>query len=209
MSAAESAAELLRIAGGEIIDLLESADPTELEEPSVCPGWRVKDVAAHVAGVLGRAAADRIEGFAPEDNVPDVEERADWSGRALVDELTEVVPAAAAAVESASGSLDGLGLGVWVHSGDIRGGLGIDDPYDGPGRDLALELLAVRSRALPFRLTVELTDRGLDLGNPDSERTAVLTAGVDGLVRLVAGRSPEAVAFDLRGATPAELLLFG
>ncbi len=204
-----SAAELLRIAGEEIIGLVESADPTELEEPSVCPGWRVKDVVAHVSGVLGRAAGDRIEGFTPAHNVPDVEERADWSGPALVDELGEVVPAACRAVEAAGGSLDGLGLGVWVHSGDIRDGLGIDDPYDGPGSDLALELLISRSRSMPVTLGVSLPDRELTLGNPQAGRTATLIAGVDSLVRLVAGRSPESVPYELTGADPEELLLFG
>jgi uncharacterized protein (TIGR03083 family) len=48
------------------IDLLRRLDPGEWAQPTICPGWSVKDIAAHVLGDhAGRLSRDR-DGYRPQ-----------------------------------------------------------------------------------------------------------------------------------------------
>ena len=44
----------------ELADLLESLTPEQWQHPSLCPGWRVCDVAAHVVSYEERSRADVV-----------------------------------------------------------------------------------------------------------------------------------------------------
>ncbi len=112
-----------------------------------------------------------------------------------------------------------------MHAGDVRDVWGEPEAYGGPGLPDALALLAriTRDRGrLP--LHADLDDGGtshafkavgedepLLLGETSGERNPARFIGdAATLVRLYAGRSvPEGTAYELVGAEPAELNMFG
>ncbi len=63
----------------EFADLVSSVTPRQLAtEVPLCPGWSVKDVAAHVCGVAADFLADRLEGVGSDDwTARQVQERAE------------------------------------------------------------------------------------------------------------------------------------
>jgi uncharacterized protein (TIGR03083 family) len=122
--------------------LIRSLDAEAWERPTRCEGWRVADVAAHVAGQLADINAGHFDGLGtPEVTQREVDERRGRSPRELADELHEVVAAGQATLAAiddeawkgpAPGDLDiPLGEGVealwydaWLHADDIRAALG-------------------------------------------------------------------------------------
>jgi uncharacterized protein (TIGR03083 family) len=46
-----------------LADVLEILSPTEWEQPSLCPGWTVKDVAAHVVSSAGATFGEVVSGM--------------------------------------------------------------------------------------------------------------------------------------------------
>ncbi len=132
------AAEILPIAVEEIGRVLSGASEADRLRSTACDPWTVRDVLAHCSGSMLRAVEDRTHRFTPEDNEIDVEERRSWPFDQVRDELQMTAQPTAARIDAAGGPLDGLGLGVWVHSGDIREAVGIADPYAAPGFELGL-----------------------------------------------------------------------
>jgi hypothetical protein len=84
---------------------------------------------------LTRTASGDLHGFTPADNQADVDVRAAWPITAVVDELFAGYEAAASAIDRAADRLDGVGLGEWIHGGDVREPLGASDPYTSAGAD--------------------------------------------------------------------------
>lgn len=201
------AAQILLIAVEEIGRVLSEAPATDQNLTTACDPWTVRDVLAHCSGSMLRATEDRVHRFTPEDNELDVQERQSWDFDRVRAELQTTSQPTADRIDDAGGPLDGLGLGVWVHCGDVRDALGVDDPYSGPGIDLGLELLAERSRRLDFRPTVTVEDQVLEVGS-GSDRGSLVT-DAETFVRLTGGRSPDPGRFRLLDLEPAELVLFG
>ena len=122
--------------------LVRSLDADQLEAPTRCEGWTVRDVAAHVAGTLADITAGRFEGLGtPEVTQREVDERAGRSAAQLADELDEVAVGAqqllsafdddAWDAEAPSGVARTVGWGVeslwydaFVHGDDIRAAIG-------------------------------------------------------------------------------------
>lgn len=204
------AAELLLIERDALLPLLDGATEEELGRPTVCDGWSVRDVLAHCAAALTALATGDIHGFTPDDNERDVAERRAWPVTSVLEELRRGYATAATVIDAAGGLADGIGLGEWVHGGDVREPLGHTDAYATAGAQIALDLIVERSRqrdAHPVVATVGA--RELDLGRPgDDRRPATLTTDTATFVRLVAVRRPDPVRYRLAGATPGELRLF-
>lgn len=201
------AAEIHLIAVEEIGRVLSESSGRDRDRITACDPWTVRDVLAHCSGSMLRAVEDRGHRFTPEDNEIDVEERRSWPFDRVRDELQTTAQPTAARIDAAGGPLDGLGLGVWVHSGDIREALGIADAYAAPGLELGLRLLEDRSRRKDFSLDVQLGGDSLTFGS--GPRTGSLTADVETFVRLTGGRSPDPDRYQLVGAGPGDLVLFG
>ena len=201
------AAAILLIAVEEIARVLSEGPEANRDLSTACDPWTVGDVLAHCSGSLLRLVEDRGHRFTPEDNEIDVEERRSWPYQQVLEELLATASPAAERVEAAGGPIDGLGLGVWVHCGDIRQAVGIPDPYTAPGTDLGLGLLEARSRRKEFALSVQLPDQSLLFGS--GEPAGSLATDSETFVRLAGGRSPEAGRYELVGAEPADLVLFG
>ena len=122
--------------------LVRSLDDGQLDQPTRCEGWTVRDVAAHVTGTLSDIVGGRFDGLGtPEVTQRQVDERAGQSARALADELDEVNAGAqqllaafdddAWEAEAPAGVARTVGWGVeslwydaFVHGDDIRAALG-------------------------------------------------------------------------------------
>ncbi len=200
------AAEILLVAVEEIGRVLSEGSPADRDLATACDPWTVRDVLAHCSGSMLRVVEERVHGYTPEENEIDVAERRPWAFDRVRDELRATAEPTAARIDAAAGPLDGLGIGVWVHAGDIRDAVGVDDAYAGPGIELALPILEERSRRLGFG--VAATVGGVDLTLGTGDPLVTLACDADTFVRLVAGRSPNPSHYVLTGAESPDLVLF-
>ena len=202
-----AAARLLLIEGDAIRPILDGAAPSELGLPTVCDGWSVRDVVAHCSAALAMTASGDLHGFSPAENQADVDERKPWDISDLLAELYDGSAKAAVAIDAADGRFDGVGLGEWIHGGDIREPLGADDPYESPGVDLAVELLIERSR-IRGGAGVEVTIGGDTMGFGNGEVRGAVETDRATFVRLCGGRRPDPARYRLDGVEAAALVLF-
>lgn len=201
------AARLLLAEAEALPEVLGRTPTGALDRPTLLPGWRVRDVIAHCGAALGHLVAGDELMFTPEANQVDVDARATLPVAQVVDELMAAYPAAAVVIDEAGGLVDGLGLGEWVHGGDIRDALGEDDAYASAGIELAVPLLLERSRARAApAVRVELDGGELAFGVGDP--VATLRTDVSTFVRLCAHRAPDPARYRLDGIDPAALVLF-
>ena len=215
------AAQLLLIEADAIRPLLESLDPSQFDEPTVCTGWSVRDVIAHCASALSMTAAEDMHAFSPAENEADVESRRGQPLSVVLDELFAGYSSAAAQIDLAGGRLDGIGLGEWIHGGDVREAVGAAKPYTSEGVDIALNLLFERSanahlsksitmnRSVPGTPGVDTVVDGQsrrfgDLGDP----VGTLTTDLETFVRLCGGRRPDPDRYQLSGVPKSDLALF-
>ena len=123
-------------------ELLRSLKPSDLDAPTRCTGWAVRDVAGHMVGQVTDVVNGRLEGLGtPEVTEREANERAGRSAEELADELAEGRAGCAALAEQfddaawnapVASDFDGtLGDGVlalwfdgYLHADDIRAALG-------------------------------------------------------------------------------------
>jgi hypothetical protein len=130
--------------------LLRNADPAALDAIApATPAWRVRDIAAHIAGVCDDVANGNLDGVTSDDwTDAHVTKRRDWPiDRVLADwdehatkverSINDVGPAAGQMLADAA-----------THEQDIRGALGVPGGRDSDaaviGVDWALETLGMR-----------------------------------------------------------------
>ncbi len=131
-------------------ELLESLEPADLDAPTRCEGWTVRDVAGHMVGQVTDVVNGRLEGLGtPEVTEREAKERAGRSAAELAEELAEGRAGVAARAEQlddaawntpVASDFDGtLGDGVlalwfdgYLHADDIRAALGTP-PLQGNG----------------------------------------------------------------------------
>ena len=105
----------------ELLALCRGLGPAEWETPSLCEGWRVRDVVAHVVGGdrdLGNIWATR--GDIDAANQRSVERRREVPVQQLLAELAEIVPTRGLARLFAGLFL----VDNWIHQEDVRRPLG-------------------------------------------------------------------------------------
>lgn len=202
------AAEILVVEAGALRPILAEAPSSGFDLPTVCADWSVRDVLAHCGAALTATASGELHGFTPADNQRDVDERRSWPLRDVLDELFRGYQAAAVAIDAAGGRLDGIGLGEWMHGGDVREALGRSDAYVSEGIELALGLLCERSasRGRP-RIDVHVSDRVLPFGTRDGAAGRVET-DVATFVRLCGNRRPDLQRARFVGCGPDDFVLF-
>ena len=202
------AAEILLAEAAVLPDILAAAPAESFDLPTVCTDWSVRDVLAHCSAALTRTALGNLHGFTPEDNQRDVDARRTWPLADVLAELFKGYEHAAAAIDAAGGSLDGVGLGEWMHGGDVREALGRNDAYISAGVELAVPLLLERSRATRYP-SVSVTLEGTEARfGPDGVPVGDLTTDVETFVRLCGGRRPAAARYQLSGVEIDALVLF-
>jgi len=189
--------------------VLDEADPRSFDLPTVCTGWSVRDVLAHCGAALTRTASGNLHRFTPEDNQRDVDARKSWPVEDVIEELYEGYEAAAAAIDAAAdGRLDGIGIGEWMHGGDVREALGAADAYASPGASLAVDVLIERSRRLERPAVAVTVDGEAQSFGVDGEPVGRLTTDIETFIRLCGGRRPDETRYDLAGVADTDLLLF-
>lgn len=192
MSGADTKPDVMRLATDErldLADLLDTLTPEQWEAPSLCRGWSVRDVVAHVVSYdeLGMTdlLARRLKGIGH--GGPNEVGRAEYAARAPAD-LTAFLRAHArpqgltAWFGGAIGLTDGL-----IHHQDIRRAL--DAPRTVPAERLLVALgFALRSPKLPSRKDT----RGLRMVATDLDWShgsgPEVTAPAEALLMVVAGR---------------------
>ncbi|MFI5676566.1 maleylpyruvate isomerase family mycothiol-dependent enzyme [Streptomyces cellulosae] len=199
-----------------LVPLLRARPDQDFALPvAACPGWSVRDVLAHCSAVLTRVVESRFEKgvFSPESNERDIAERAEWPNARILDELERGMTGAGPVIAEAGGALDMVGLGEWVHAGDVREALGEPGAYGGAGLPDALTLLVrrtVQEGHVPLQADLDDMDEPLRLGGVSGERTPARFIGdAATLVRLYAGRPVGGASYELAGAEEGELNLFG
>ncbi|MBW9204341.1 maleylpyruvate isomerase family mycothiol-dependent enzyme [Mumia sp. zg.B17] len=204
--------------------LLDAVVDDAWELPTGCPGWRVRDVVAHLAALeselagtgRGGPAQGRVDGgeFTSAYTEAGVRERDDATPREVVDELREAVevrkkalaslpddPSAAAGVTpggigwSNETLLRNRMVDMFVHEQDLRGAVGAPGGYDGRAGALVVGSFLT---ALPYVLAKRLK------AEPGTELDVELTGGVrrsvwvevgdGGRGRLHDGTSPQPTA---------------
>jgi uncharacterized protein (TIGR03083 family) len=200
------AARLLLVEREALKPVLESAPAPAFELDTVCTGWSVRDVLAHCASAMHRTASGTVTGFTPEANQVDVDVRRAWELDEVLAELWAGYEPAARTIDEGGGRLDGLGLGEWIHGGDVREALGAADPYASAGIDLALGLLIERSAMRSPAVTAEVDGDTFVFGS--GEPVGRLRTDVETFVRLCGGRRPDPGRYELTGLTAAEVVLF-
>ncbi|MET8825855.1 maleylpyruvate isomerase family mycothiol-dependent enzyme [Streptomyces sp. NPDC004610] len=206
---------LLAVERDALVPLLRGRADSDFEIlTEACPEWTVRDVLAHCASVLSRVVESRYEKgvFSPSANQRDIEALSQLSPQGIVDELERGMSEAGPIIAKAGGILDGIGLGEWVHAGDVREALGEPGAYGGAGLPDALTLLAQISREKgKVALHADLDDRDepVLLGEPDGQRPPARFLGdAPTLVRLYSGRSVRGAEFELVGVTAGELNIY-
>jgi uncharacterized protein (TIGR03083 family) len=187
--------------------VLTRAAPEAFDLPTVCTGWSVRDVLAHCGAALGSLVSGTTGSFTPEENQRDVDARASWPMDQVIDELVSNYTAAAGIIDTAGGPADGLGLGEWIHGGDVREPLGEPDAYASAGIELAIPLISERSvrRSAPA-IGVVVDGRPVAFGAGTAAGQLVTDAAT--FVRLVTGRRPDPDRYELRGVSIDDLVLF-
>ena len=203
------AARLLLIEAAALPLVLDDAPEEALDGPTICTGWSVRDVLAHCGAALTMTASGDRHGFTPEENETDVEQRRTWPLGDVLDELFDGYQAAAAAIDRAGGALDGIGLGEWVHGGDVRGALGAPDAYSSAGSDLAVILLLARSAQLAKPSLETSIDGETGHFGVDEPPQGTLVTDTATFVRLTGGRAPDPDRFTLNPEMSSfDLVLF-
>jgi uncharacterized protein (TIGR03083 family) len=163
---------------------LRSIPEAAWDKESLCDGWTIKDLMAHVVGIASDVANRRLDGVgSPEQNERQVSERKDatpsdlldeWSreGKLLEDGILELDEAFWTAPYT-----EGFNVGqalqrmvedIWVHAQDVRIPLG-DEATKSAG---TISTLEVGSRELGIRLPAYAPDVGtltIDVGDYSSE----------------------------------------
>jgi uncharacterized protein (TIGR03083 family) len=125
-----------------IVELMRSLSDEELATPvPACPGWRTRDVLAHVVGIATDTLSGRIEGAGSDEYTSrQISERKDNSVEEMVTEWEEHAPAFEEMIDSIHPAISGGIVGDLVtHEQDARGALNAVGGRDGGAFDLALE----------------------------------------------------------------------
>lgn len=138
--------------------LLAPLEREQWERPvAACPGWRVRDVLAHLVGIIEDAAAGRISGPpTTEQTTAEVDRHRDDDPRVLLQTWTESAPLLEAVV-SEQQTWPAF-IDVLCHEHDVRTALGQPGERDHTDVDLAASLLTTSVDA-PVSIAFDLGDR--------------------------------------------------
>ena len=194
--------------------LLGSIDDAAWGTPvQACPGWRVRDVVAHLVGVIEDASAGRLSGPpGPEQTAEQLDRHRSDLPADLLAQWAATAPAFEEAISA--GARWPAFLDVVSHEHDIRGALGYQEP-NSADVDLAGALLAEWTQA-PIDIDIAPSDPVLSSGpaaGPENPRIRLRTTAFE-VLRFRMGRRTrkQVLALDWSadpGPTLDELFVFG
>jgi len=128
---------------GRISDLLGDAEPHTAERTvPACPQWTVRDVVAHLAGVVDDALHGNLAGAATDAwTDAQVAKRADRSLRQILEEWNETGPRLEAVLAEAGGAPAQMIFDVSTHEHDLRHELGAPGGRDADSTRIALDFI--------------------------------------------------------------------
>jgi uncharacterized protein (TIGR03083 family) len=140
------------------IDLVEPLGPDGWKRPVPCtPGWTVRDVLSHQAGVCDDVINVRIEGAGTDPwTAAQVERWRDADTRALIEQWRQQAPQMADILQQFSQARPVFD--VVTHEHDIRHALGL--PGNRASEPLSMMSRAFSSGTLPTPVTIEFDDGG-------------------------------------------------
>ncbi len=181
-------AEMVRTGRTGMIELGRSlsADEAAMRVPG-CPGWTIKDVYAHQAGVVADAIAGRLEGVATDPwTARQVDERAERSLAEVLDEWEAGAPTFEEFM--ANGGPPQVIIDQWTHEQDVRAALGRPGNRDDARAKYCVsalaEMIASNWKRDPFLIEGESGTWTFGEGAP----VATLHASDYDLARLFVGR---------------------
>jgi uncharacterized protein (TIGR03083 family) len=196
-----------------LIDLGQSMRDADFDRPTDCPGWTVKDVYSHVAGVeaflsgqpapeVTVPAYDHLTRPAQQVTEPMVEVRRGTPGPDIVEELGHLYQERLAILYGANLDLDSefrgvfgvaplrdsLGtrvLDIWTHEQDVREALGRPGNLDSPAAAVAMERFAMGVPMVVAKRAGVAPGESVifDITGPVVGRIGVRVEEVDGKVR--------------------------
>ncbi|MGN0064407.1 MAG: maleylpyruvate isomerase family mycothiol-dependent enzyme [Nocardioides sp.] len=179
----------------DLAGLLDTLTPEQWATDSLCPGWTVRDVGAHLT--MAQARLREVLG-------PMVRARFDYNTMILTSarELPVDTSAIPDALRAMLGSrrrapfvseVEPL-IDVLVHTQDIRVPLGLPTTMDPAAAVVAAERIVVLNRLRPFRLRPPVTDVRLVADDVDwsTGQGPTVSGPVGALVMLLAGRDSAA-----------------
>jgi uncharacterized protein (TIGR03083 family) len=197
-----------------VSDLVREADAVQLERRvPAAPGWRVRDVVAHLSGIAADINTGNLDGVATDPwTAQQVDARRDWS----IEQLLEEWDTEAAKVEAVMATLPEVAVGQMTldaatHEQDIRGGLERPGARDcdaiAIGFDWAMPMVADMADRADTTLRVETETTSATAGS--GTRQVGVRADRYELVRTMTGRrSAEQIrAFDWDGEPMPDLLV--
>jgi len=124
---------------GRLLDLVEALPPGEAERavPGT-PGWTVRDVVAHLAGVAADVTAGRIDGAGtPPWTARQIAERAGVPIAEIAREWRRLGPS----VDPVVAAAPRIAFDALVHEQDVRCALGLTGPGDHDAADAAVQIV--------------------------------------------------------------------
>jgi uncharacterized protein (TIGR03083 family) len=117
-----------------LVALAADVDDDSAARPvPTCPGWTVRDVYAHLAGLCADVLAGRMEGVATDPwTARQVTERADRSLPEIVEEWSTTAPVFEDGLRAAENVDARVVIDQWTHEQDIRGALRRPGAKDAP-----------------------------------------------------------------------------
>ena len=188
-----------------VVSLVVELDEQQIVAPvPACPGWRVRDVVAHLTAVGEDVLEGRLTG--PPSDEQTAAQVARFADRPLSEVLSrwrELTPQFGEAIDAFA--VWPAVLDVATHEHDIRGAVGAPGARDVDVVRLGADRLLTWMRP-PVPLRVEVEDEAYDLG-PEGEATIVLRTGRFEALRWRMGRRSRAqlAALDWSG-DPAPVL---
>lgn len=209
----EDQAAAYRALRARVRELCEAASPADLERAcALTPGWRARDVLAHLVGVPNDVLAGRMDGVATD---PWTQAQVDARREVAIDEMLDGWDADGDAIEAIMGAFPPQALGQMIfdattHEHDLRHALGACGAHDTDAVRNSFEW-AVRvggaARTVPLRLRTEHGDDVLGAGDP----VATVAVSPFEFVRAATGRRSAAqiARYDWDGTPqqPESLLL--
>lgn len=169
-----------------LIELLTELSDADWERPvPACPGWRVRDVAAHLAAVVEDALAGRLSG--PPDDAQTAEQVARFADRepaAFLAAWSQAAPDFEAAVTALD--IWPAAMDVLTHEHDIRHAVGRPGARDDEAVTVAARVL-IESLAVPGTVTFDTGEEVVPSPSADGPALTLATSGFE-VLRLRLGR---------------------
>jgi uncharacterized protein (TIGR03083 family) len=135
----------------DLIELLGSQDESRLDTIApATPEWRVRDIAAHLAGVCDDIVAGNMAGVASDEwTAAQVAKRADWTTDRLLADWDEHATVVEDQMNDWGPGMGQMVFDAFTHQQDIRGALGEPGGRESPAAAIAFDWFTANLQAPP------------------------------------------------------------